>query len=222
MTQSRRAFLTSLVAGAALPLFGASDPIIISSVIDADVDQQFRLGLDFGAAEAAHTAKLMRRTFRLESGRGGSIVITIGRGAHAEAVAGSGRPTLAVIVDGAPVAKAYRLNPTHAERLAAVRRIAPDDLNARGVAWHWTLQRYGAGELNERFLKATGKAMDETAWLGWLAVKIALEASLRKRDLAAVRVDGHKGVALRFGSTRALEQPLYVLTRREGKDVVLA
>jgi len=86
-------------------------------------------------------------------------------------------------------------------------RLSP---NERGkVAWHPRLTRFGAGELNERFRRETGHAMDEAAWLGWIAVKIAAESALRRRDLASVRVDGHKGVPLRFDANRNLVQPLY-------------
>jgi hypothetical protein len=77
------------------------------------------------------------------------------------------------------------------------------------VAWLPSLEKFGAGELNERFLRETKHAMDEQAWLGWIAVKIVAEAALRNRDIGAIRIDGHKGVPLRFDANRNLVQPLY-------------
>jgi hypothetical protein len=86
-------------------------------------------------------------------------------------------------------------------------RISPR--RADKLAWLPTLERFGAGELNERFLRRTGHRMDEQAWLGWLAVKLATEAALRNRELSKIRVDGHKGVALYFDAAGELVQPLY-------------
>lgn len=83
------------------------------------------------------------------------------------------------------------------------------EISPAGVAWHPDLQRYGAGELNERFVKATGRQMDAEAWTGWLAMKVVVEAALRNRSIGSIRVDGHKGVPLRFGSDGVLQQPLY-------------
>jgi hypothetical protein len=95
-------------------------------------------------------------------------------------------------------------------------RISPD---APGrVAWHPSLKRFGAGELNERFLKKTSHAMDEAAWLGWIAVKIAAEAGLRNRGIGAARIDGHKGVSLRFAPDGKLIQPLYVVRNGVASD----
>lgn len=190
------------------------------SVVRARDSARFQGGLDFGVAEAAHTAKVMRRTFRL--GERGSIVISIGPAAQAKEMAASGRPTLAILTDEGDAAGAFRISPSAAERSAAVAQLAPGENDARAVAWHWSLARYGAGELNERFARTTGKAMDEAAWLGWLATKIALESALRARPLSAARVDGHKGKALVFNDARVLEQPLYVATMRKGREVVLA
>ena len=202
-----------------MPALAADEAIVASLVLAADA-ARFQRGLDFGAAEAAHTAKLMRRSFRI--GEGGSIVISIGPAAQARKVAASGRPILAVLTDEGSAGPAFRISPSAAERAAAIARLAAGDEAARAVAWHPSLGRYGAGELNERFVRTTGKLMDEAAWLGWLATKIALESALRGRPLSAARVDGHKGRALVFNDARVLEQPLYVVTTRNGREVVLA
>lgn len=89
----------------------------------------------------------------------------------------------------------------------ATFRISP--ARKGGLAWRPSLQKFGAGELNERFLRETKHPMDEAAWLGWVAVKIAAESALRGQDLANIRIDGHKGVPLRFDANRQLVQPVY-------------
>jgi ABC-type branched-subunit amino acid transport system substrate-binding protein len=85
--------------------------------------------------------------------------------------------------------------------------------------WHASLKRYGALELNERYRRAYNEPMSAAAWAGWFAVKCAAEAAFRAsperiaESLRSVRMDGHKGVALRFLSDGTLEQPLYLVGR---------
>lgn len=104
--------------------------------------------------------------------------------------------------------------------LCAGVELSPGPGVAAPVGWHATLRRYGAGELNERYRATVGRGMDEDAWYGWVAVKLVVEAGLRGRRPAAMRIDGHKGRALGFAGGW-LEQPLYVvLDRGEGVEVV--
>lgn len=42
--------------------------------------------------------------------------------------------------------------------------------------WHWTWERYGAPQLNQRFDKRAERRMTETDWAGWLAVRAIVEA----------------------------------------------
>ncbi|HEX2254885.1 MAG TPA: hypothetical protein VHQ65_16590, partial [Thermoanaerobaculia bacterium] len=98
--------------------------------------------------------------------------------------------------------------------------LAPGPGRAVPLAWHPTLPRYGAGELNERFTTATGEAMDEPAWYGWVAVKLVVEAALRGRALADAAIDGHKGRPLAFVDG-VLRQPLYVAIERDGEVEVV-
>ena len=89
------------------------------------------------------------------------------------------------------------------------------------LAWHADLYRYGAEQLNDRFTARFQTAMDEQAWYGWMAGKVAWEAVLRSGSnkstalaafLPSARAvfDGHKGVGLRFSRAHQLSQPLYV------------
>ncbi|HET7380077.1 MAG TPA: hypothetical protein VFJ24_08565 [Gaiellales bacterium] len=85
--------------------------------------------------------------------------------------------------------------------------------------WHPSLKRYGALELNERYRRAYDEPMSPAAWAGWFGVKCAAEAAFRgspahlAQSLRSARVDGHKGVALRFLPDGTLEQPLYLVGR---------
>ena len=90
------------------------------------------------------------------------------------------------------------------------------------VLWDTRLERYGAGQLNDRFRAFTEGAMDGPAWAGWMAVKIAWEAFLRspnsiRAHLVAetTQFDGHKGVPLSFRKwDHQLRQPLYAVADR--------
>jgi hypothetical protein len=56
--------------------------------------------------------------------------------------------------------------------------------------------------------------MDEAAWHGWMAVKIAAELALRQAGggLEGAIFDGHKGMPLRFdGRDHHLVQPVYLI-----------
>jgi hypothetical protein len=93
----------------------------------------------------------------------------------------------------------------------------------RVVDWHPSLARYGASELNERFHRRFGTAMDEEAWHAWVAVKAATEAALRAQENLAVGLgklvfDGHLGAPLRFDERGALVHPLF-LVRDDGTQV---
>jgi hypothetical protein len=99
-------------------------------------------------------------------------------------------------------------------------RLAPGATVEGGTAveWHGGLERFGAAQLNERFVRRFGRPMGASAWCGWAAVKAVLEAALRGPDvverLTRLRFDAHKGVALRFDlADRRLVQPSYPETR---------
>jgi hypothetical protein len=136
-------------------------------------------GLRFGEKETSHTARLLGRDFAL-------------RNAPSQPA-----ETPAFVIHG-PVVTITANNETF--------RLTPTEKGK--VAWHPRLTKFGAGELNERFLKDTKHEMDEQAWLGWVAVKIVAEAMLRGRELAKIKIDGHKGVPLYFRNGQ-LVQPLY-------------
>jgi hypothetical protein len=108
----------------------------------------------------------------------------------------------------------------HAARAQAQQKVTDDDSVAY---WHPSLERYGAAQLNERYRRAHGRDMNEAAWAGWFAVKLAWEAAQRTgssepRDLATFLIgeraifDGHKGMPLSFrAQTQQLRQPVYII-----------
>jgi hypothetical protein len=53
--------------------------------------------------------------------------------------------------------------------------------------------------------------MDAAAWIGWMLVKVAVDAELRGVALADGRFDGHKGVALSFDAERRMQQPMCIV-----------
>ena len=96
--------------------------------------------------------------------------------------------------------------------------------------WHSTLRKFGALELNERYMHTIGRPMTSAAWRGWFAVKAFAEAYLRDpvnpdacAGFPSMTFDGHKGRPLAFDpATRGLRQPLYVVRRWNGADEVIA
>lgn len=106
---------------------------------------------------------------------------------------------------------------------AGVRRTTAPNLPALGAAlWHPALSRYGAAQLNDRFLRSSAGAPGPGEWAGWMAVKVLWESALRTGGTDAARVaefltgegefDGHKGEALRFDpESHQLAQPLYLV-----------
>ena len=51
-------------------------------------------------------------------------------------------------------------------------------------AWHWTWERHGAPQLNQRFERHAGRAMQDTDWAAWVAVKAIVEAAVRTESTA--------------------------------------
>lgn len=95
--------------------------------------------------------------------------------------------------------------------------------SGQALAWHASLEPFGAGQLNDRFRASFRTGMDGDAWTTWFAIKMLAEAALRAesddpRAIAAylarpgTRFDGHKGRPLSFRPwDHQLRQPLYVL-----------
>jgi hypothetical protein len=131
------------------------------------------------------------------------------------------------LTDSAGVAPTYRLIPR------AVAEPTQGD-SSRIELWHWTLDRFGGEQLNERFRRRFDARMDSPAWVGWLSLKIALDLALHAhattgaallRQLADphAQFDGQKGRPLRFApDTHYLVQPVYRVAGRGDNERVTA
>ena len=169
-----------------------------------DAGEALAAGVRFGLAEATRAASLLGH--RLEMATEAPVMIT------ADASLVTGGVTFALKAGAAAYDEALAKARTE---VAVPTKIE----HARAVEWHHALHRYGASELNERFRKTTGALMRADHWLGWMAVKVIAEASMRAAAdgalhaaIARGRFDGHKGVALTFAKdARRLVQPLYVI-----------
>ncbi len=97
----------------------------------------------------------------------------------------------------------------------------------RVEAWHPSLERFAARDLNNRYRARFGEGMDSQAWAGWAAARAIGEAVIRggSAEPAAIgrylrddfSFDGQKGVALSFRPNGQLRQPLYLVA---GDEVV--
>ena len=209
------------------------------------------LGIQLGVEEATHAAALF----------GGSIeaVPVTASSLHERSVAaviGSGDleacTTLGAAADAAGIAfvntscsndnlrgrgcraTAFHVVPSDAMyRDATTRAELPG--NAEAVAWDPSLTRFGADTLNERFRARFNRPMTAEAWLGWLAVKVLWESSLRARSTDAkmlmqymsrdgTQFDGHKGRPLSFRPwDHQLRQPIYLVSKDDrGSTKVVA
>lgn len=202
MRLSRRQVLAAGVAAT-----GLRHGITVRLAVAPDAGDALTAGVRFGVEEASRAAALL-----------GSGVELAANAPHTIASAGG------LQINGAPFSlKAPDASYLEARRAAGFPHSIED---VAAVEWHHSLARYGASELNERFLRRTGVRMTSAHWLGWMAVKVIAEAALRARAnepleqaVHRMRFDGHKGVALRFDEARRLPQPLYVVNLT--KDTLL-
>jgi ABC transporter substrate binding protein (PQQ-dependent alcohol dehydrogenase system) len=98
------------------------------------------------------------------------------------------------------------------------------------AAWDWTLERYGAPQLNQRFEHEAKRQMTSYDWEAWAAVRVVIAGIAGSRSAELAPVEAYlKGDALRFdmykgapGSFRSwdnqLRQPIVLHT----SDAVIA
>ena len=231
----------------------ASDTLRVVLVVDDTVARQSLLrGARLGAEEASHTGALfgMPVTLRIESPAPVSNVAA----AQEKSASQTSQPSLYIVAGDAHTCSPIMLQSAHDDRpvldagcaLADTARgrnvyslvpadaaTAPDD-STRLELWHWSLERFGGEQLNERYRRRFGARMDSPAWTGWIAMKIALDAALHAqsaggaallRQLSDPRAqyDGQKGRPLRFApGTRRLVQPVYRVAGHGDAEHVIA
>lgn len=62
-------------------------------------------------------------------------------------------------------------------------------------AWHWSFERHGAPQLNQRFEKLTGGKMTDTRFAGWAAARSVIAAVVKTRDTRFDEVTRYLGSA---------------------------
>ena len=204
---TRRDFLKGLLAAAfvAPKPPGAGSRAVQIALLLPEGSSAHR-GALLGLEEAKRTADLLGVTLRRTTTEGD---VLIGPAAPAQ------EPRTLFLVTGVPKAAPPRPRVFYVASSSRFRQQAKGQ--PRVVDWHPDLERFGAEQLNERFHRRFGQPMDEDAWHGWIAVKIAAELSLRVSPGAGLldllprsAFDGHKGEQLRFDlKDHHLIQPVY-------------
>ena len=198
--------------GPAVGLHAAANSIVLvwhAGGAPADVND----GIQMGLTEAQQTAQLLGRDVRVvpEARQAFATITDDANGVTLEA----GSCT-------------FRLSPSRDEREALLsdwKKRSGRTGDYRLAVWHSSLKQYGGVDLNERFTRRFHRPMTDDAWLGWVAVKAAVEAALRSSGPACeairnLQFDGHKGAALAFANG-VLQQPLYIIENAGGGEKVV-
>jgi len=198
-------------------------------------------GVRMGVEEAARSAALFGRAVVLEEGADAEQLVRAGRvqalvggfeagecQTLADAAERLGVPWVDVGCDADALrgagcrATSFHVAPSAAMAADAVAMAGGAE--GRAVAWDPRLERFGADQLNQRFRARYGVGMDSRGWVGWFAVKVLWESTLRARSAmpgallaylrsGATQFDGHKGRPLSFRAWDGqLRQPLYVVS----------
>ncbi len=118
----------------------------------------------------------------------------------------------------------------YADALRQWQRKAPDQ-PAAPRAWESTMRKYSATQLNTRYREHAGEAMDDEAWAGWVAVKVATDqlagGSIASPEAliaalkAPITFDGIKGVPQSFRPNGQMRQRM-LLVAENGRIVAEA
>ncbi len=225
---------------------GRQDALRIAFVLeDGEAGISAARGVTLGVEEAARTGELFGRTIELATLGSPSAVGVLARGEPVAAlIGGFDEASCRALGETASALGALFINVgcradalrgecrPHVFHVQASERMYADALAARpgdsaaaaeAVLWHPSLERFGAGQLNDRYRARFPMGMDGAAWAGWMAVKALWEASLRARTTEAAglreyllreatQFDGHKGWPLSFRAwDHQLRQPLYLV-----------
>ena len=228
---------------------GASAPLRVGVVAASEASAR-ALGIQLGSDEARHAAALFGGSIELvdvtvESVRAQRLSAVIGGDDLSSCIklADAARSAGFLFLNVGCASDSLRGNECRREMF----HLVPSDAMSRDaltrarampesqvVAWHPTLERFGADTLNQRFLARFKRPMIADAWLGWFAVKVAWEASLRTKSVEGTRLiqylrddntqfDGHKGRPLSFRRwDQQLRQPVYIVDRLGDGSKVIA
>jgi hypothetical protein len=228
----RRAFVVSMTTavGAAIAGLQAQQRRSLRLVVLAASDDAVRRSGEAGVAEVRRMTELLGVGFVCDTVAADArvpaslfvsadAVVLLSNVPRSLPNDGTGVPVITArpLGTGAPP-NVFSVRASTAAKAHAFRSSLTAQPGATVTEWHKSLFRYGAEQLNERFV-ATGITPTADTWCAWLAVKIAAESVLRVSSvrpgaaaLRALTFDAHKGMALSFGPDRYLRQPLYVLS----------
>ena len=97
--------------------------------------------------------------------------------------------------------------------------------------WHWSLERYGAPQINLRFERQSDHRMGWQDWSAWVAARAAITAFAKSRDRTAegidaflrsekLRLDGSKGTSMSFRPwSGQLRMPILLTTDNAVIDI---
>ncbi len=189
-------------------------PLVVRDLTKGPASRALREGMELGLEDVMRGAGLLRLPLVVDRlpGRAPSAVGARHPAVHVIVTGQDDRP--AGDDDGPEVGPRIYTCPLRAWRPGAwsvasrrPHRTADDP----GLDWHPALASPGAKDLCARFARRAGASMDEAAWRGWMAVKVAFEVALRadagEDDLLIQTFDGHKGEPLRFSEDGHLVQP---------------
>lgn len=237
MNANRRDFLRSLLAAGALGSLGPeafaqkkpvskrgpNAPAQIRQVVLGlllDPDTAAGRGMRLGFEEAQRAGELLHRVFVSGPTSEFALIGLVAPKVEPQALYLAVGP----LGDSEPVRPhVYAVSSSLEFRRQALERHA-DRSDLKVVDWSHDLNKFGAQELNERFQRRFNQPMDEAAWRGWVAVKLAAELALRFPGTGADKIgelslDGHKGMPLRFDpGNHHLAQPVYLIDS-QGKVV---
>lgn len=193
---SRRKFLAAALIS----------PQLLRSWLEQGIDLRVRIADDGSAPDVVAGARMsVEEAARAASLLGSSIAIAAS--GETVVIVASTSPTQidddVVTINAATPADRSSTQGQHVFHLAATQ-------TELDKLWDGAAERFGAGQLNARYLHMYGKPMTAMAWAGWFAVKVAWEAALRTRSIQAEKIaaylttggfDGHKGKPLRFDAT---------------------
>lgn len=223
------AFLVGLVAG---PASAAAIELLYSGPPDSAALRGLQLGID----ESNRQGRFLGVQLDLASASGDSLsggslaVFADRRGAIGELAERVGRRALFNLSDSADelrsacLANALHIIPSDAMKAAAVaqwREANPGSEAAAAAAWHGDAVKFSARDLNKRYAKRFGMAMDELAWAGWFAARAVGDTLMRHPGADAAQLlrllkessgfDGQKGDPHAFRASGQLRQPLVLV-----------
>ncbi len=202
---------------------GKEDQRVAVSFV-GDADSPSERGAMLGLEEASRAASYFGFRFELAPGEPGALVIAATRETGAlEQLAVPGRlvvnaldPRRGGCRDGL-----FHVAPSQAMRASAAAQWSAE----RGgevpavEAWHPSLVKFAARDLNKRYAERFGEPMRSESWAAWAAARSIGEAVLRVQSADPTSIadyfvgefglDGQKGTALRFRPNHQLRQPLY-------------